>query len=207
MIGSTCGLEWRAGGVGFAYQGLVLWMMAPSHATRTPSPSTKVTGAARSSGSNSSSGQGSRPGNGHGNPDKRRVLHVDLEQGDRLTRRRDQRLAAAMGVDLPSLGDAIALAVMPQLSLVREHFVQWPSKADAQRVHHSPAADSRRPSCGLCAERGPSAFEAPGGPRRPRAVARHTPILRASRAPNKRADVAPARRALRRRASRTPLLA
>jgi hypothetical protein len=56
-----------------------------------------------------------------------RVLHVDMEQGDRLTRRRYQRLGAAMGVDLASLGDTLALAVMPQpqLSLTREHFVRW----------------------------------------------------------------------------------
>lgn len=54
-----------------------------------------------------------------------RVVHVDFEQGDRLTRRRYQRLAAAMGVELPSLGDALGLAVMPQLSLTRDHFVQW----------------------------------------------------------------------------------
>jgi RecA-family ATPase len=54
-----------------------------------------------------------------------RVLHVDLEQGDRLTRRRYQRLAAATGVDLSSLGDSLALAIMPQLSLLRDHFVQW----------------------------------------------------------------------------------
>jgi hypothetical protein len=44
---------------------------------------------------------------------QRRVLHVDLEQGDRLTRRRYQRLARAMGVDLANLGDALALLAMP----------------------------------------------------------------------------------------------
>jgi RecA-family ATPase len=54
-----------------------------------------------------------------------RVLHVDLEQGDRLTRRRYQRLAAAMGVDLPSLGDSLGLAIMPPLKLARDHFVEW----------------------------------------------------------------------------------
>jgi len=43
----------------------------------------------------------------------RRVVHVDLEQGERLTRRRYQRLAKAMGVDLAALGDALAVAIMP----------------------------------------------------------------------------------------------
>jgi hypothetical protein len=43
----------------------------------------------------------------------RRVLHVDLEQGDRLTRRRYQRLARAMGLDLRARGDALSLIVMP----------------------------------------------------------------------------------------------
>jgi len=54
-----------------------------------------------------------------------RVLHVDMEQGDRLTRRRYQRLAAAMGIELGSLGDALSLAVMPPISLTRDHFAAW----------------------------------------------------------------------------------
>jgi hypothetical protein len=45
--------------------------------------------------------------------DPRRVVHVDLEQGGRLTTRRYQRLARAMGVDLASLGHALAVAIMP----------------------------------------------------------------------------------------------
>ena len=57
--------------------------------------------------------------------DVRRVLHVDLEQGDRLTRRRYQRLAAAMGVDLAGLGDSLGLAVMPPLSLNASHADGW----------------------------------------------------------------------------------
>ena len=44
----------------------------------------------------------------------RRVIHVDLEQGDRLTRRRYQRLALAEGIDLAALGDRLALSVMPE---------------------------------------------------------------------------------------------
>jgi hypothetical protein len=55
----------------------------------------------------------------------RRVLHVDLEQGERLTRRRYQRLALATGVDLVSLGDALAVAVMPAISLVDESLDPW----------------------------------------------------------------------------------
>jgi hypothetical protein len=43
----------------------------------------------------------------------RRVVHVDLEQGDRTTRRRYQRLARALGIDLTSLGDALAVAIQP----------------------------------------------------------------------------------------------
>jgi hypothetical protein len=54
-----------------------------------------------------------------------RVLHVDLEQGDRLTRRRYQRLAAAMGADLPSLGDSLGLVIMPPVKLSRDDFVEW----------------------------------------------------------------------------------
>lgn len=56
---------------------------------------------------------------------KGRALHVDLEQGDRLTRRRYQRLAAAMGIPLAPLGDAIAVAIMPRISLRRDHYNAW----------------------------------------------------------------------------------
>jgi hypothetical protein len=54
-----------------------------------------------------------------------RVLHIDREQGDLLTRRRYQRLAAAMGVDLAAMGDSLAVAVMPQIALTRAHERQW----------------------------------------------------------------------------------
>ena len=44
----------------------------------------------------------------------RRVAHVDLEQGDRLTRRRYQRLAFGLGIDLTTdVGENIAVFVMP----------------------------------------------------------------------------------------------
>jgi hypothetical protein len=56
----------------------------------------------------------------------RRVLHVDLEQGTRLTCRRYQRLARAMGVDLATLGDALAVAVMPPwLALTEACAARW----------------------------------------------------------------------------------
>ena len=55
----------------------------------------------------------------------KRVLHVDLEQGERLTRRRYQRLAHSMGLDLAELGDSIAVAVMPKLGLHEQHAAAW----------------------------------------------------------------------------------
>ena len=55
----------------------------------------------------------------------RKVVHVDLEQGERLTRRRYQRLALGMGLDLPELGDAIAVAIMPPLGLVAACESRW----------------------------------------------------------------------------------
>ncbi len=57
--------------------------------------------------------------------DPRRVLHVDMEQGDRLTRRRYQRLASAMDVDLTKLGDALAVAIMPRIGLTLAHADRW----------------------------------------------------------------------------------
>jgi len=56
----------------------------------------------------------------------RRVIHVDLEQGERLSRRRYQRLAAAMDLDLAALGDRLALVVMPRgLTLDERCSEQW----------------------------------------------------------------------------------
>lgn len=54
-----------------------------------------------------------------------RVIHVDLEQGERLTRARYQRLAYSMGLDLTELGDAIAVSPMPRLMLVPDHRAHW----------------------------------------------------------------------------------
>lgn len=45
---------------------------------------------------------------------ERRVIHIDLEQGDRLTRRRYQRLALAMSVELPPLDDRLVVAILPR---------------------------------------------------------------------------------------------
>lgn len=56
---------------------------------------------------------------------RRRVIHVDCEQGERLTARRYQRLAAAMEVDLAALGDALVVAAMPPITLVPEHRDRW----------------------------------------------------------------------------------
>jgi hypothetical protein len=58
-------------------------------------------------------------------PDVRHVIHVDYEQGERLTRIRYQRLARAMRLNLASLGDRLALAVMPKIKLGREFMTQW----------------------------------------------------------------------------------
>lgn len=54
-----------------------------------------------------------------------RVVHVDLEQGKRLTKRRYKRLAYGMGIDLAELGDRIALAARPDLKLVADHRERW----------------------------------------------------------------------------------
>jgi hypothetical protein len=48
---------------------------------------------------------------------KGRVVHLDFEQGRRVTSERYQRLALGMGVDLSDLGDALALAVYPSVYL------------------------------------------------------------------------------------------
>jgi len=56
---------------------------------------------------------------------RRRVVHVDLEQGEQLTIRRYQRMAASMRLHLPALGDAIALEVMPRRPLTPENRDAW----------------------------------------------------------------------------------
>ncbi len=55
------------------------------------------------------------------------VVHADLEQGVRLTKRRYKRLAHAMGIDLAELGDRIVVASRPDLRLVAEHRDRWVS--------------------------------------------------------------------------------
>lgn len=46
-----------------------------------------------------------------------RALHVDYEQGSRLTRERYQRMARAQGIDLAALGNALGVATFPRLRL------------------------------------------------------------------------------------------
>ena len=46
-----------------------------------------------------------------------RVLHIDYEQGRRLTSERYQRLARGAGVDLASLGDKLHMAEFPEIYL------------------------------------------------------------------------------------------
>jgi hypothetical protein len=75
----------------------------------------------------------------------RRVLHVDLEQGDRLTRRRYQRLAVGLGIDLPELADNIAVAVMPPLGLVAACEPQWEAIMGGRDLV---VIDSFRAACG-----------------------------------------------------------
>lgn len=57
--------------------------------------------------------------------DVRRVVHVDLEQGDRLTRRRYQRLALAMGVNEREIGDRLELVVLPKIRLTPHDRDAW----------------------------------------------------------------------------------
>lgn len=54
-----------------------------------------------------------------------KVSHVDLEQGERLTRRRYQRLALILGIDLAALEEMIALISMPRLRLVAGDRPAW----------------------------------------------------------------------------------
>lgn len=56
---------------------------------------------------------------------QRNVVHVDMEQGRNLTQRRYKRLAKALGLDLKALGKAIAVSVMPRLSLTEAHRAEW----------------------------------------------------------------------------------
>jgi len=55
----------------------------------------------------------------------RRVLHVDFEQGEYLTRQRYQRLARAMGVELATLEDRLALISLPRGVALKREFEAW----------------------------------------------------------------------------------
>lgn len=57
--------------------------------------------------------------------DPHRIVHVDMEQGERLSRRRYQRLARAMSVRLEDLGDRLTLAAIPPIQLTSEHTAHW----------------------------------------------------------------------------------
>jgi hypothetical protein len=54
-----------------------------------------------------------------------RVVHADMEQGRRLTARRYQRLATAMGVRLEDVGDDLEVAVMPGITLAARDCDAW----------------------------------------------------------------------------------
>ncbi len=59
-----------------------------------------------------------RPVWGHFPVMQGRAIHIDYEQGDRITRERYQRIAAAMGVDLCSLPpDSFGLATLPRFTM------------------------------------------------------------------------------------------
>jgi AAA domain/DnaB-like helicase N terminal domain len=64
----------------------------------------------------------------------RRVLHVDLEQGERLTRERYQRLMRGMALEPEDVGDRLGLACYPDLSLRREHYDAWRRLLDGVSV-------------------------------------------------------------------------
>lgn len=54
-----------------------------------------------------------------------KVLHVDYEQGERLTQRRYQRLAKAMGIELPAVATNIGVASYPRLRLAAAARDAW----------------------------------------------------------------------------------
>ena len=56
-----------------------------------------------------------------------RAVHVDFEQGRRLTQRRYKRLAKGMGVSLAALERNIRLITMPPISLRKEFRDKWKS--------------------------------------------------------------------------------
>lgn len=72
-----------------------------------------------------------------------RVLHVDLEQGE-LTQRRYQRLSRTMGIDMRTLGDRLAVAVMPRLK-IKAGETRW---IDLMVDRDVVVVDSLRAGCG-----------------------------------------------------------
>jgi RecA-family ATPase len=68
----------------------------------------------------------------YGSGPTRRVLHVDYEQGFRLTARRYQRLAGAMGIELGALGNRLEVAIMPELRLVAGDVDRWRRVAEGR---------------------------------------------------------------------------
>lgn len=57
--------------------------------------------------------------------DPLRVIHVDFEQGERLTRERYQRLSRAMRLEAEHIEDRLLLVEMPDLALIPEHRDRW----------------------------------------------------------------------------------
>jgi hypothetical protein len=72
------------------------------------------------------------------------VVHVDFEQGRRVTHERYQRLARGMGVDLRELGTGLRLAVHPSAYL---------TDADAERSTSAPSTVRCSSSSTRCAPR------------------------------------------------------
>lgn len=67
--------------------------------------------------------------------ERARVVHVDYEQGERLTRERFQRLGRAMGVDVESLieGDWLRLASFPRVHLIEASEQSWRKLCEGRR--------------------------------------------------------------------------
>lgn len=74
-----------------------------------------------------------------------RVLHLDYEQGERLTRERYQRIAAAMLVTPHDIGDRLALVSMPTVYL--DQLTAEPRLMDLLRGFDVAFIDSLRAAC------------------------------------------------------------
>jgi hypothetical protein len=63
----------------------------------------------------------------------RRVIHVDMEQGRKLTKLRYKRLAFAKGIALEGVGDALRVIIHPKnLRLTPAHWKRWRSLMDGR---------------------------------------------------------------------------